>query len=244
MKYIEIRNTEDNDFTQIEYHFLEDEHELYYFKELDFSQFITMLENRKDNVNILSEEEINKMLFDYIKEIDKDYIINFKEEHEITILNINDKNDIVDEYIYNGYLNEDKHFEKLAKVFNLQFGTVGYSQWSYYLAISDIDSDYISDLYEGYNFYDFYMHELNESNELEQIEVLTSYVKSLDFKDYDNAIRENFGIDDYKIIENTSHLMYIDVPKELLVETVSETITTLKGAQSNEKNNREIQTIN
>ena len=230
MKYIEIRNTEDNDFTQFEYQFLEDENELYYFKELDFSQFITMLENRKDNVDILSVEERNKILFDYINIIDKDFIIEFKKEHEITILNINDKNDIVDEYIYNGRFDEEEHFKLLSKAFDLQFGTVGYSQWSYYLAISDIDEGYISDLYNGYNFYDFYMHELNENNELEQIEVLTSYVKSLDFKDYDNTIRENFGIDDYKIIENTSHLMYIDVPKELLVETVSETITTLKGA--------------
>ena len=230
MKYIEIRNTEDNDFIQWEYQFLEDENELYYFEKLDFSQFIKMLENRKDNVDILSEEERNKMLFDYIKEIDKEHIIEFKKEHEITILNINDKNDIVDEYIYNGYLNEEEHFEKLAELFNLQFGTAGYSPWSYYLAISDIDSGYISDLYNGYNFYDFYMYELNENNELEKMETLSSYVKSLDFKDYDNAIRECFGIDDYKIIENTSHLMYIDVPKELLVETFSETITTLKGA--------------
>lgn len=229
MKYIEIRNTEDNGFTEMEYQFLEDEHELYYFEKLDFSKFITMLENRKDNFDILSEEKRNKMLFYYIKDEDLDYIKEFKEEHDITILNIYDKKDIVYEYIYNGYLNEKEHFEKLAEVFNLQFGTAGYSPWSYYLSLPGIDSEYINDLYEGYNFYDFYMYELNENNELEQVDSLTSYVKSLDFKDYDNTIRENFGIDDYKIIKNTSHLTYIDIPKELLVETVSETITTLRG---------------
>ena len=227
MKYIEIRNSEDNDFMQWEYQFLENEHELYFFTKLDFNQFIFMLENRKDDVDILSEEERNKALYYYIE---PKIIDEFKEEHEIDFMMTADVNDFIDKCIYDGYFNEEEHFEKLAELFNLQFGTVGYSQWSYYLAISDIDSGYISDLYKGYNFFDFYMYELNENNELEQVEVLTSYVKSLDFKDYDNTIRECFGIDDYKIIKNTSHLEYIDVPKELLVETVSETITTLKGA--------------
>lgn len=230
MKYIEIRDTEDNDFTQFEYEWLEDNMELLYLKRLDFKEILEMETKRLDSIDKLGEEEINKILFDYIKEIDKEHIKEFKEEHEITILNTNDKNDIVYEYIENGYLNEEEHFEELAKVFNLQFGTVGYSQWSYYLSLPDINKEYISDLYEGYNFYDFCMYELNENNELERMETLTSYVKSLDFKDYDNTIKELFGIYDYKIIENTSHLTYIDVPKELLVETVSETITTLKGS--------------
>lgn len=228
MKYIEIRDTEDNDFTQFEYECLEDNMELLYLKSLDFKKLLEIEKGRLDSIDKLGEAEINKILFDYIKEIDKEHIIEFKKEHEITILNINDKNDIVDEYIENGYLNEEEHFEKLSKVFNLQFGTVGYSQWSYYLSLPDIDKEYISDLYEGYNFYDFYMYELNENNELKQVDYLTSYVNSLDFKDYGNAIKECFGIDDYKIIENTSHLTYIDIPKELLVETVSETITMLK----------------
>lgn len=228
MKYIEIRNTEDNDFTQFEYECLEDNMELLYLKSLDFKKILEMEKGRLDSIDKLGEAEINKILFDYIKDSDSDYIKEFKQEHDKETLNKYDKKDIVWEYIGNGYLNEEEHFEELAKVFNLQFGTVGYSQWSYYLSLPDIDKEYISDLYNGYNFYDFYMYELNENNELEQVDYLTSYVNSLDFKDYGNTIKDYFGIDDYKIIENTSHLTYIDVPKELLVETVSETITTLK----------------
>lgn len=229
MRYIEIRYTEDIDFTNFEYEFLKDNMELLYLEKLDFKILLEMEKSRLDSIDKLGEEKINKILFDYIKDSDLDYIKEFKEEHEITILNTNDKNDIVDEYIDNGYLNEEEHFEKLAEVFNLQFGTVGYSPWSYYLSLPDFDRGYISDLYNGYNFYDFYIYELNEDNELEQVDYLTIYVNSLDFKDYDNTIKECFSIDDYKIIENTSNLDYIDVPKDLLVETVSETITTLKG---------------
>ena len=171
-KYIEIRNSEDNDYTQFEYECLEDNMELLYLERLDFTKLLEMEKGRLDSIDKLGEAEINKILFDYIKDTDLDYIIEFKKEHDITILNIDDKNDIVDEYIGNGYLNEEEHFEELAKVFNLQFGTVGYSQWSYYLSLPDIDSEYISDLYEGYNFYDFYMYELNENNKLEQVDYL------------------------------------------------------------------------
>lgn len=229
MKYIEIRNTEDIDYTYFAYVNLEDNMELLYLESLDFKKILEMEEKRIDGIDKLGEAEVNKILFDYIKDTDADYIIEFKEEHDISILNINDKKDIVYEYIYNGYLNEAEHFEKLAPKFNLQFGTVGYSPWSYYIALPDMNKEFISDLWDGYNFYDFYMYELNEDNELEQVDCLTSYVNNLDFKDYDDAIKDYFDIDDYKIIENTSHLKYIDVPKELLVETVSETITTLKA---------------
>lgn len=228
-KYIEIRNSEDNDYAQFEYECLEANMELLYLERLDFRKLLEMEKGRLDSIDKLGEEEINKILFDYIKDTDLDYIIEFKEEHDISILNIHDKKDIVYEYIYNGYLNEEEHFEKLAKVFNLQFGTVGYSPWSYYLSLPDFNQEYINDLYEGYNFYDLYMYELNEDNELEQVEFSVSYINSLNFDDYDEAIKECFGIDDYKIIENTSNLTYIDVPKDLLVETVSETITTLKA---------------
>ena len=87
---------------------------------------------------------------------------------------------------------EDDIINELLNQVEYTFDTVGYSPWSYYIAPSDIDYDYIYDLYHGYSFYtveliiDDNSYEITDYVYLNNLEDLDKYVKELwSLREYD-----------------------------------------------------------
>lgn len=133
--------------------------------------------------------------------LDEDYLIAALEGVTDEILDlIADDMDILKDYLASlGYI----------------FGSVGYSNWSYYLAAYD-DESYYHDLWEGINFYDIF--EYNDKGELVD-SVGSCYIKS--DEDLANYISLYFQDEpeDIKLIESeftsfTDYQVYKMIPTE------------------------------
>ena len=87
---------------------------------------------------------------------------------------------------------EDDIINKLLNQVDYTFDTVGYSPWSYYITPSDLEYDYIYDLYHGINFYTIELiidddpYEITDYVYLNNLEDLDKYVKELwSLREYD-----------------------------------------------------------
>jgi hypothetical protein len=114
----------------------------------------------------------------------------------------NEKEHLIYDIIYNNNYNNDI-LEAINDNSNLQAGTVGYSDWSYYIAPSDTSKSYITDIYEGYNFYDIIEYKVLENNELVFNDSLSQcYItKNDDLKEY---------INDYFNLESEDTIYILD----------------------------------
>ena len=178
---------------------------------LDYNAIIEMYE-AKDDYN---ETLLIETLYEYMVNEDYERVIDFASDfydtHNVNTFEF--KKDCVYE-LGQYYLGTREAFEAICKPLGIQFGTVGYSPWSYYIALDTLDIGYISDIYEGYNFYDFYIHEDGECEW-----VGTQY--------NDNGyIGFEFDFDFDKILNNTD-IQYMNVPKELLIEGHYEQVLVL-----------------
>lgn len=87
---------------------------------------------------------------------------------------------------------EDDIINELLNQVDYTFDTVGYSPWSYYITPSDLEYDYIYDLYHGINFYTIELiidddpYEITDYVYLNNLEDLDKYVKELwSLREYD-----------------------------------------------------------
>lgn len=98
------------------------------------------------------------------------------------------------------YLQEDKEFlEKIARLYDCVFGTVGYSPWAYYLAWGDLERSFIRDLYEGWHWYDLTLLD-EEGNPIDSVG--GCYIP--DVNELHSQVEDYFGIEknDYWLVDN------------------------------------------
>lgn len=143
-----------------------------------------------------NEDEVYNKLIENIYDSDKE---NFKTINDF--ISWDGAIELLDELA-----GTDDDYELLCKNNNCKFGTVGYSQWSYYVAWEDIGETFIRDLYEGWNWY--IVIKDDEDGE----SVGNCYITDTD--ELDSYVKDLFGIDadDYYLVDN-EYAEYFDKPK-------------------------------
>jgi hypothetical protein len=172
-----------------------------------------------DRIKVLNESFSDKVV------TDDDIFLNYAQGNEEQFYNEllddlyddekeNFKNlkDFVDEYggleLLEMFIETDNNMSDLCEVNNCDFGTVGYSNWTYYITHKEIDVNFVSDLWEGRNWY---ILSLIKDNEV--VESLGGvYIPNI--KELDDFVKGYFGIDkdDYFVVENDIG-QYINKPK-------------------------------
>jgi hypothetical protein len=126
--------------------------------------------------------------------------------------NFKNLQDFVDEYggleLLEMFIETDNNMSDLCEINNCRFGTVGYSDWTYYITHEKIEHSFVLDLWEGRNWY---ILSLIQNNEVVD-SIGGMYIT--DLKKLDEHVKDNFGIDkdDYFVVENDIG-QYIDKPK-------------------------------
>lgn len=105
--------------------------------------------------------------------------------------------------------------EKFLDYLELETYTVGYSPWSRVVTYKGSNQEFYEDLYNGWNFYD--LVQVDQHGEL--IDIIGGFYIRNEKELYD-AVTENFGLDEFKLINNEEAGAF-DLPK-------AETITTYK----------------
>lgn len=119
------------------------------------------------------------------------------ENNEDFRLLLEDNRDLLEDLLY--YISqeenkkEDDIINELLNQVDYTFDTVGYSGWSYYIAPSDLDYDYIYDLYHGINFYTVELIQDDDSYEI------TDFVYLRNLKELDNYVKELWSLRDYDL---------------------------------------------
>ena len=187
----------------------------------DLLEFLTT--HNKDD--LLSVEHLLKHAEDDFNEYLENQFEWYYDEEECTFEEFKEEFIIEDDFDLDLYdfmiceLNE-KQLEAILNEIGIKFGTVGYSPWSYYIALKDIKDDFIEDLYNGYNIYDITQYDEN-GMELDSL----CWVYAPNTSDLIDCIKSNFILDDKDdfiyLVENDAS-MYINHDKIKKVETYYE----------------------
>ena len=144
---------------------------------------------------------------------------DFEEENEINLMDaINfDLPDFINNMFYYIECERNKKGEDLTEAFldylGLEAYTVGYSPWSLVVTYKGSNREFYEDLYNGWNFYD--LVQVNQHGEF--IDAIGGFYIRNEKELYD-AVVGNFGIDEFKLIDNDEAGAF-NLPK-------AETITT------------------
>lgn len=134
------------------------------------------------------EQEIYNLLIDNTGQEDKE--------------NFNTLQDFIDydgaKELLNFIIETREDIEELCTANKCNFGTVGYSDWAYYVAIEETEYNFINDLWEGWNWY---VLQIIEDNDIVD-SVSEVYIE--DTEALDMAVYEIFGLDreDYLIVDS------------------------------------------
>lgn len=158
------------------------------------------------------EDEVMQILYEDIQMYNDNYhtVEEFKEDFTAT------------EYIdgsWEHYLTELVDFNKELEEFfshaGLDFGTVGYSPWSYCLS-KGYDSIMLRDIYENWNFYTVAL--IEDGIEVESY--YNIYIPSV--KELKEIVEDMFDVKDFYLVDN-DEATYMNVPK--VKEIVEHTYT-------------------
>lgn len=176
-------------------------------KEFSFNTFFDFFE--KNNYNKKALFDLINEQFEYLddEELEK---MSYEEQKE-EISNYYGKLDFdpIQEITYYLGIVENEFIRKYLEYLGFQYGTIGYSNWSYYIALDDVEHEFIQDLWEGWNFYDIAI--LDDKGEY--IDGLCCcYIRNNE--ELTECIKDNFGIkkEDIKLINNDS-AEYFDYSK-------------------------------
>ena len=114
----------------------------------------------------------------------------------------------------------DDQMEWILNEIGVKIGTVGYSPWCYYIALDGVSSDFIDDLYNGYNIYDITQYS-TDGNMLDSL----SWVYAPKESYLINTIKDYFILDeadDYIYLVENDASAYIEHEKIKKVETYYE----------------------
>lgn len=142
------------------------------------------------------EEKYTRILLEEY-ELEGYYELEDIEDSEDFRTMLEDNRDFLDDLLY--YISqeenksEDDIINELLNQVDYTLGTVGYSQWSYYIAPSELDYFYIHDLYHGYSFYTVELIQNGESYDI------TDYVYLNNLEDLDKFIKSAWGIEEYEL---------------------------------------------
>jgi len=109
----------------------------------------------------------------------------------------------------------DNNLKDLCEVNNCKFGTVGYSDWSYYITHKNIEHEFANDLWEGRNWYSVSLIQDNDVVD----SIGSCYIT--DKKYLDDIVEGHFGIDkdDFYVVNNEIG-EWFDKPKVEKIEHV------------------------
>ena len=188
------------------------------FSYKDIINYIISLNNYTNN-DTVTEEDI---FYNLIREEEEDYLKTLKDcdygyylydleelEEFKTLQDYIDAFSEIDLLDFFFDVDDIKFIEKLCTKNNCQFGTVGYSPWSYYMTYKDLEYNFIRDLYEGWNWYVVSLW----SEEGDMLDSLGNvYIPNVE--DLDIIVSDHFEIesDNYYLIDNMC-TKYFDKPK-------------------------------
>lgn len=127
----------------------------------------------------------------------------FEEENEINLMDAVDcdTSAFINDMLYYIECERNKKGEDLTEAFldylGLEAYTVGYSPWSLVVTYKGSNREFYEDLYQGYNFYD--LVQVDQHGEL--IDIIGGFYIRNEKELYD-AVVGNFGIDEFKLIDN------------------------------------------
>ena len=187
----------------------------------DLLEFLTT--HNKDD--LLSVKHLIKHANDEFNYYLEDLYTWYYDEDECTFDEFKKEFIIEDDFdleLYDFMLNElnKNQLEAILNEINIKFGTVGYSPWSYYIALDDISDEFINDLYNGYNIYDITQYN-PEGHMLDSL----ACVYAPNTSDLIECIEYNFILDETDeniyLVENDASL-YIEHEKIKKVQTYCE----------------------
>ena len=187
----------------------------------DLMEFLTT--HNKDE--LLSVKHLLKHAEDEFNEYLEDQYSWYYDEDECTFEEFKEEFIIEDDFNYELYeflidYVPDDQVEWILNEIGVTIGTVGYSPWSYYIALEDIKHEFIDDLYNGYNIYDIVQYDI-EGNPLDSL----GWVYAPKEIDLINTIKDYFIVDDKDdhiyLVENEASA-YIKHEKIKKVETYYE----------------------
>lgn len=155
-------------------------------------------------IDFWEQKNINN---DTIKDLWVDYNELWDEEEDWSIYKI--KLDMIDTYKdgsiedlmeqISNYFEMDDFIKPYLEFLGYQFGEVGYPEWGYYVALNELEFEYICDLWDGTNFYDIDI--LNEQGEVVD-SVYECYLNNNE--DLEECVENHFGInkDEINLIKN------------------------------------------
>ena len=134
--------------------------------ELDYYAYedesITLMSESIDYKHIealFKGDSLHKLLIKYIDECNltdnilKDYN-DYNDYADVSeLLESEELAEVMDYIAYSEGVSEEYLIDELLTNIGYQFGTVGYSQWSYFTSPDTYSYDYIRDYWEGWNFY-------------------------------------------------------------------------------------------
>jgi len=180
-------------------------YDIKFFEDLDVSSMVVLAkriiqevtgETRSSVEMIKKWTSLDNSLGELVKEL-RDYYIEEDELEEYQT--IEDFLEADEEYFLDRIFERDTDLlEQFFEVNAITFGTVGYSPWSYFLAYKDVSLNYITDLYEGWNFYTL-LH-LDESGEV--IDSIGEVYLGEDSYTLEQAVKDHFGLDDFYLVDN------------------------------------------
>ena len=146
-----------------------------------------------------------KDLAELVKQLQDDYI---DEEDLENFETIEDFMYADEQYFLDELLGGDTEIIKdFFRANDLEFGTVGYSPWSYVLYAKDLEHSYVNDVHEGWNFYS--IATLDAQGEV--IDSLGDVYLGGQYT-LEEAVKDNFGIEDFFLVDNDAS-SYIDHKK-------------------------------
>lgn len=197
------------------------DYDIIYLDRFSYEDIINHIINLNSDINdnIITEKDIFHNLVrgreNYYLEILKDYgygdyIYDLEELEKFTSLqDYIDAFSEIDLLDFFSDVDDNEFIEKLCTKNNCQFGTVGYSPWSYYIAYKSVEYSFIRDLYEGCNWYVISLW----SEDGDMLDSLGS-VYAPNIEELDSVVSDYFGLepDNYYLIDNM-YTQYFDKPK-------------------------------
>ena len=191
--------------------FYEESTEVKFTDDKSLSNLEDLVNQSRVNNMGLNSIDLEELFASYLKGQEKKYTRILLEEYELKGYYelediednedfrdlLEDNRDLLEDLLYiisqEENKKEDDIINELLNQVGYTFDTVGYSPWSYYIAPSDIDYDYIYDLYHGYNFYTIELIIDDDSYEI------TDYVYLNNLEDLDKYVKELWSLREYDL---------------------------------------------
>lgn len=154
-------------------------------------------------------------LIDFIRARDPGLIDDIMEYYELE--EIAELRDYEEGVMYQA---DDETLDGYIEHLGYNVGTVGYSQWAYYIALPDVPESYIRDCWEGWNWYAITQY--NRDGDV--VDTLGGVYAPTD-EDIADAIADHFSFDGPALLVDNEDVRYSKLPKVKKIAHVSYTFS-------------------